>query len=445
MKTVHLTNAWHPRSGGIATFYRALLDAAERRQHDIRLIVPSSESRVETVGRHGTIYHLAAPIAPFNPDYRILYPLRSLLPAGDIVRILDRERPDLIEVCDKYTHIYVGSLLRTRRHPLLRFRPAVVGLSCERMDENAAAYLSAGSYLRTLTQLYLRWLYFPSCDHHIAVSEHTASELRAVAAGHKVTRGVWILPMGADTNLFSPSRRQTHTRRHWLSIAGAPPDGFLLLYAGRLAPEKNVGLLADTMKRLPPDRFRLIVAGDGILRKALEKQLADRAVFLGHVSDKSALADLYANCDLFLHPNPAEPFGIAPLEAMASGLTLIAPASGGITAYADHTNSCLVPCHPDAFAGTVLRLAANEPERASLARAAVETARLHDWTSAANRYLDLYTDIAGANAIHSARTAPSFTSSPKHFLQVLFHGPFTGKSSTCKQSHPSMNPDKERT
>jgi len=161
VKTLHPTNAWHAKSGGIATMYRAILRAAEERGHEMRLIVPSGSTSVEEVGRHGRIYHLRAPAAPFNGGYRILYPHRYLFPRGDILRIIDTERPDLIETTDKYTLLYLGGLLRIRAHPLLRFRPAVVGLSCERMDENTAAYLSGASAALALTRLYMRWLYLP--------------------------------------------------------------------------------------------------------------------------------------------------------------------------------------------------------------------------------------------------------------------------------------------
>jgi hypothetical protein len=80
MKTLHLTNAWHETSGGIATLYRALLQAAERRGQEIRLIVPGGEDRVERVGKHAVIYHLKAQRAPFNSNYRMLWPTSYLYP-----------------------------------------------------------------------------------------------------------------------------------------------------------------------------------------------------------------------------------------------------------------------------------------------------------------------------------------------------------------------------
>jgi len=294
MKTLHLTNSWQPRSGGVATFYRAVLRAADHRGHQMRLIVPSETTHTEEVGRHCRIYHLRAPRAPFNSAYRILYPHRYLLPGGDVLRILNHEQPDLVETCDKYTLLYLGGLLRVGAHPLVRFRPAIVGLSCERMDDNMAAYLTGRPAALAFARLYVRWVYLPLSDYHIAVSEHVAAELRGGSHGHKVARGVWVLPMGADTGIFTPKRRTTEARERLLRRLGAGSDATILLYAGRLAPEKNLGLLAAAMERLQDRRLRLVILGDGILRTELQHRLDGRAHFLGHLESREELADLYA-------------------------------------------------------------------------------------------------------------------------------------------------------
>ena len=422
MKTLHLTNSWQARSGGVATFYRALLQAAEARGHQMRLVVPSEATYIEDIGSHCRIYHLRAPRSLFNNAYRTLYPHRYLLPGGDILGILNREQPDLVETCDKYTLLYLGGLLRVGAHRLVRFRPTIVGLSCERMDDNMSAYVSRRPAALSLSRLYMRWLYLPLSDHHIAVSEHTAAELREVSHGHKVTRGVWVLPMGADTSLFSPARRTIEKREQLLGRVRAGPDATLLLYAGRLAPEKNLDLLKTAMERLADARLRLVIAGDGILRNELEGRLDGRACFLGHVESREELADLYANCDVFVHPNPREPFGIAPLEAMASGLPLVAPNSGGVTAYAHDGNAWLTEPIPEAFAAAIEEARRNDDCRRARVAAALETVARYGWDLAANRYLDLYDDIHSfVTASRPPRTAPRFLTTLKteHLKIVL--------------------------
>ena len=396
LKTLHLTNAWHRTSGGIGTFYRALLAAANENGHYMRLVVPGEETRVEEFGEFGRIYHLQASRAPINGSYRMLYPHRFLFPGTAIQRVLNDERPDLLEISEKYTMPYLAGLLRIHSLWGVGFRPSVVGLTCERMDENVAAYVSTGKGAAWFCRRYMKWIYFPMFDHHIAVSEHTASELRPASRGHKVRRGVWIRPMGVDSDCFTPARASASARERLVRLAGGNERSRLAVYAGRLAPEKNLPLLVETMERLDP-HWRLLLAGQGMLLDSLQAMCARKApgrvTFLGHLTERSELADLLANADVFVHPNPREPFGIAPLEAMASGLPVVAPNQGGIVSYANRTNAWLAEPNPGAFAAALQEAAAcTEAKRARVA-AALETARAHGWPHVAADFLRLYGEL----------------------------------------------------
>ncbi len=398
MKTLHLTNAWHASSGGIGTFYRALIEAAEREGHFMRLVAPGESTRVEEVGGFGRIYFLKAPRAPFDRNYRILYPHRFLFPGTAIQRIINEECPDLVEISEKYSLIYLGGLLRTGRLPGVSVRPTVVGISHERMDRNVAVYLNAGAAARRFCRLYMRWLYFPMFDHHITVSRHTAEELVEAARGHKVRRGIWVCPMGVDCDRFHPHRRSAAGRGKLLKILNARDDTTILLYAGRLSPEKNLPLLLDMMARLDAEHYLLVIAGAGIelepLRNRCARENLRHISFLGHIGDRDALADLYANADIFVHPNPNEPFGIAPLEAMASGLAVIAPDSGGVVSYADAGNAWPArPCAED-FAAAARLIRSDPAARKAKAVAARETAEAFRWPRVTSTFLRLYRDLA---------------------------------------------------
>lgn len=396
MKTLHITNAWHASSGGIATFYRALIAAANDAGHQIRLVVPGDEDGEESCGRFAKIYRIRAPRAPLNPAYRMLFPHRFLFPRTAIQRILNAEKPDLVEICEKYTLPYLAGLLRTQRLPGVNHRPTTIGLSCERMDENMAAYLSGSEACRSFCERYMKWIYFPMFDHHIAVSEHVAGELIAASRGHKVRRGVWIGRMGVDAACFHPRRRSDEGRARLRQAANAPEHSSILIYAGRLAPEKNLSLLIDTMAELANGNFVLAVAGDGMMQESLRRDCLRRNIrnvrFLGHIPDRELLAEYYANADVFIHPNPREPFGIAPLEAMASGVALVGPDRGGVTSYATPDNAWLAP--PEAFAfGEAVRRAVADPDRERRTRAARRVAEEHSWPAVAGRFLDLYREL----------------------------------------------------
>ncbi len=397
MKTLHLTNCWHPSSGGVGTFYRALFEAAGREGHFMRLVVPGPSTSVEEVGRFGRIYNIEAPHAPINPEYRMVLPHRYLFPRTALQRIINDERPDLIEVSDKYAMPYLAGLLRTRRLPGVRIRPTVVGLSHERMDENMAAYLTDKRAAQRFCEWYMKWLYFPMFDHHITVSEHTAEELIHASRGHKVRRGIWVAPMGVDCDRFTSQRRTPAIRKGLLELVRGGEDSTILFYAGRLVPEKNLSLLIETVARLDPATSRLAVAGTGILFDSLQRECVSRGLrnvtFLGHIADRETLANYYANADIFIHPNPREPFGIAPLEAMSSGLALVAPNAGGVTSYADASNAWLADPTPAAFAEAVAATRADASERARRTAAARRTAERHRWPDVTARFLQLYREL----------------------------------------------------
>ncbi len=393
---MHLTNSWSETSGGVATFYRALMEAANRRRHSMALVVPGAADCKKNVGEFVRVYEIASPKIRFNSSYRIILPKQFLTYGGRLREILRLEEPELVEINDKYTLIYLGALLRLRLCRDINIRPVVVGLSCERMDVNFHAYLHAVPGGQAFSTWYMRNIYFPFFDHHIAISDPIASELQKAGRGHEIPRCIFKLPMGVDCRLFSPQHRSDSARSGLLRRAQADKGTYLLLYVGRLAPEKNLPLLLDTMEALSSDNIdcRLIIAGDGISRDSLitraRERLGSRVIWLGHIGHREELARLYANCDFFLHPNPREPFGIAPLEAMASGIPLIAPNSGGLQEYANASNSGLTDATGSGFASVICSLIRDNNKRQIMISSALQTARQFSLDAIADRYLNLY-------------------------------------------------------
>jgi hypothetical protein len=187
---------------------------------------------------------------------------------------------------------------------------------------------------------------------------------------------------------------------------------------GRLVPEKNLELLFRTLERLAGTATRdcrLLVIGDGIERTRWEteagQRLPGRTLFLGHIGDREALANIYANADVFVHPNPKEPFGIAPLEAMASGLPLVAPDCGGVTSYANCGNAWTVEPTADAFCDAVREALQDSPKRAERVRSALATVAQYRWESVAAGFLDLYEQFHRANKGEPLQLPPDFQSS----------------------------------
>jgi glycosyltransferase involved in cell wall biosynthesis len=117
-----------------------------------------------------------------------------------------------------------------------------------------------------------------------------------------------------------------------------------------------------------------------------------KMIQLGHL-DKDTLSDYYANADVFIHPNPKEPFGIAPLEAMASGVPTVAPNSGGILSYATNENAWLVEPAGEAFAAAIREVMDDEELRNSKVACALETARANTREASTDRLFATYDEL----------------------------------------------------
>jgi glycosyltransferase involved in cell wall biosynthesis len=172
------------------------------------------------------------------------------------------------------------------------------------------------SFLTRLLTHYLRW--FHNRSHATLVpsySQKAELERRGFERLELLSRGV-------DSQLFHPSKRSAFLRETW----GLDATDTAVLHVGRLAPEKNLRLLKPTLdalqKNYPDKKLRLIIIGDGPERGTLEQQLPD-AVFCG-TQRGEALAAHYASGDLFLFPSMTDTFGNVVLEALASGLGVIA-------------------------------------------------------------------------------------------------------------------------
>lgn len=417
IKSVHITNYYHKDSGGISTSYNNLMAAAERHRRYVRLIVPGEVEEIEEVNDFAKIYYVPAKQSPiFDKRYRVMMPWHYM-PANSIIRkILLAEMPDMVEITDKYTLSIFGRMVRKLGFQELE-RPMVVHFSCERMDDNIASFLSKGKFGQWLARRAISNYTLPSFDYHIANSAYTAQEFYDALSPEKnkgrsnkflnwcwqyfaapmvpVKERIFVCPRGVNTDRYNP-HRGSDVRAMMRERAGILADSTVLLYAGRISPEKNVGLLLNIVSELATDSsrdYRLLIAGAGPLAEKLKEESAKmfpgKMILVGHL-DRDTLSDYYANADVFVHPNPKEPFGIAPLEAMASGVPTVAPNSGGILSYATDENAWLVEPTGEAFAEAIREVMDNEELRESKVAKALETARANSREASTDRLFATY-------------------------------------------------------
>jgi glycosyltransferase involved in cell wall biosynthesis len=185
---------------------------------------------------------------------------------------------------------------------------------------------------------------------------------------------------GVDSTLFRPARPgRTDIRR----ALGWAPDDLVISYVSRIAPEKNVEYLADALaivgSRGP--QVRMLLVGDGPTRPALERRIGSFAHFAGYRQGDD-LADHYAASDIFAFSSLTETFGNVVLEAMASGLPVVAVRAGGVgeTVQPGTTGILVEPTDPPARMAAALLDLIDKPERRlTMAAAAREYALSQSW------------------------------------------------------------------
>ncbi|MCX5241508.1 glycosyltransferase family 1 protein [Streptomyces prunicolor] len=225
-----------------------------------------------------------------------------------------------------------------------------------------------------------------AADRTLAPSSAALGDLEA----HGVPR-VRLWPRGVDTERFRPEYRDEALRRE------LAPNGELLVgYVGRLAPEKQVELLAGACG-LPG--VRVVVVGDGPSRPHLDEALPG-AVFLGRRTGDE-LARIFASLDIFVHTGPFETFCQTVQEAMASGVPVVAPAAGGPLDLVAHgrTGFLFPPRDEAAVTDAVRTLAADPALRAAYGTAARAMVEGRTWAAVGDQLIAHYGDVLAARKV----------------------------------------------
>lgn len=191
---------------------------------------------------------------------------------------------------------------------------------------------------------------------------------------------------GIDTQAFHPRHRTASLRERLAQGAS-----FLCLYAGRLAPEKNVAVLVRAFERwagqVPAGSARLLIAGDGPSLPGLRAVAGPQVTFLGAVDRTRDLPALYASCDVFAYASTTETLGLVVLEAMASGLPVVAVPAGGVADHLEHERNGLA--YADGAEGQLVaalhRLWREPATRAALSAGARASAERKGWDAELDR------------------------------------------------------------
>ena len=202
-----------------------------------------------------------------------------------------------------------------------------------------------------------------------------------------------IVGRGIDTQLFTPGKRSAELRRSW----GCRDDAHVALYVGRLAPEKNLRLFVESIQAIRRRRpgIRVVIVGDGPMGERLRIDNPDFH-FAGMRTGED-LAAHYASADLFLFPSLSETFGNVTMEALASGLAVVAFDYAAAGEYMVHDrNGLLAPRGDDAaFREHAVRLACTPHRVRRLRERARQTAEGLGWDNSIDALERSLLEMAG--------------------------------------------------
>ena len=297
-----VTETWPPEVNGVAMTLAKLVQGLSHRNHDVQLIRPrqtKTESPLNDASLEEVLMR-GMPI-PRYPELKLGLPSKKTL-----VKTWTLRRPDVV-------HIATEGPLGWSALQAAKVLKLPVTSDFRTNFQSYSKHYGVG-WLRKPIVAYLRKFHNATACTMVPTRElmRTLSE-NGFANLKVVSRGV-------DTKLFNISKRSTSLRASW----GATENTTVLISVGRMAPEKNLDQVLKTYEALKNTgkAFKLVMVGDGPLKEQFQQRYPE-IIFPGMLS-QSNLAAYYASSDLFVFPSQTETFGNVTLEALASGIPVLA-------------------------------------------------------------------------------------------------------------------------
>jgi glycosyltransferase involved in cell wall biosynthesis len=310
------SESFEPVQNGVTTSVLTLMAGLRARNHHVWVFAPAHQQQREP---ETNVLRFPSFVSLFNRDYPIAYPL---IPRLALSSHFSRLRLDVVHTHTPFVLGLTGANLA-----LSRGVPLVTTFHTLYTQYTHYVPLLPDAVTHSFLEYYLPW-YYNRCALIICPSEVAASFLRRQG----VERPMEIIPTGIP--LPAPESVSAEARRCTRERLGIAPETPLLLYTGRLAPEKNMAWLLEVFvairARVPA--ARLVIAGGGPSLDELQTQaemlLGDAVVFLGP-TPRSQLDALYAAADVFCFPSPSETQGLVIGEARAAGTPCVVVDAGG--------------------------------------------------------------------------------------------------------------------
>lgn len=396
MRIVIASDLHWPTINGIATFGRNLARGLADAGHEVVVVAPSPTGRrYEEIDGNHRVLRTRSIEFPLYQHLRI-----SLPPIREFRRLVKDFRPDLVHVQTPLGEGMAAVSVAKRRGI------ALVGTN-HSMSENFIDNIKLPRLLVRPVDRFLRGFgtRFYSNFSHVTLPTQAALDMQKPEAFTKPTSAI---SNGIDLERFHPAEPPAGFRQRF----EVPDEVPVVLYVGRVDAEKHLHVLLEAAKRmLEEDTFHLVIVGFGVDGDRLERLtdelgIREHVTFTGRIEEEDK-PDFFRIATVFAMPSPAELQSISTLEAMASGLPVVAVDAGALGELCvDGLNGLRFPFDDaEAMASGLTRIL-RDPELAGrMGSASLEIAARHDLRETIRRYVALYEQVVADHAVERALSA----------------------------------------
>ena len=370
LRIVLFTETFVPKVDGIVTTLAQTIKQLKSLGHEVLIFSPDggideyAQCRVVGIKSHAF---------PFYPE------LRLSLPRASMRQTIAAFRPDLIHVAEPALLGIAGLYYAGGPHGGGLRLPLVVSY-----------HTDLPKYLRYYRLGFLEryvWRILRVRHNRATINLATSVTMVCELEQHGINN-VALWPGGVDADRFHPDMPTETCTAMRARLTDSHPDSTLLLYVGRLSAEKEIERLKPILQAIPTARLALV--GGGPHHKALEEHFAGLPVHMAGFLHGDELAAAYAASDIFVMPSRTETLGLVVLEAMSSGLPVVAARAGGIPEMIeDGVSGFLFDDESQAIAA-IKSLLSSPAKREALGKLARERSSHQSWRAATLRLLEHY-------------------------------------------------------
>lgn len=310
MRIVHIANFYGSTSGGIKTTIHELGSGYQKYGHEFIYVVPGPKF-IQEQTKFGTRITLPSRTLPFTGGYQVIKSNKQL------ITLLEFLKPDRLEVSDRFTLFKVGKWAKQMKIPTIVFSHETLAGLTKRFFPfvpKPIRNLFVNSQNRRLAKGF---------DQVVVTTDFAGEEFKRIGIVNlrKVSLGV-------DLQGFTPDHFDRRLKRELKDS-----HDFLLMYCGRLSPEKEPQRVLEALIQLRKRGInaKLVVLGGGALWRKFRKQAAGLPVnMVGYVASREKIAQHLSCADVVMAPGPLETFCLSALETLACGVPVVASASSAV-------------------------------------------------------------------------------------------------------------------